>query len=61
MRSSVAVAFLYIFFGPFGVFCLVGAFIFVGRAQYMETVVALVLLSSPWGWLRCWRRSSRGK
>jgi hypothetical protein len=41
MRSSVAVAFLYIFFGPFGVFCLVWAFIFVGRAQYMETVVAL--------------------
>jgi hypothetical protein len=41
MRSSVAVAFLSVVFGPFGVFCLVWALIFVARAQYLETVVAL--------------------
>jgi hypothetical protein len=41
MRSPVAIAFLCIVFGPFGVFCGAWAFIFVARAEYLSAVVAL--------------------
>jgi hypothetical protein len=41
MKTSIATAFLYTLFGPFGVFCLVWAFIFVKRAEYLSAVVAL--------------------
>jgi hypothetical protein len=41
VRSTTATAFLWIVFGPFGVFCLVWAFIFAARGELPSAVVAL--------------------
>ena len=41
MRSTIATAFLWIVFGPFGVFCLAWACIYVTRGEYLSAVVAL--------------------
>ena len=41
MRSTIATAFLWIVFGPFGLFCLAWAFIYVARGELLSAVVAL--------------------
>lgn len=41
MRSTIATAFLWVVFGPFGVFCLAWACIYVTRGEYLSVVVAL--------------------
>jgi hypothetical protein len=41
VKSSTATAFLWIVFGPFGVFCLAWAFIYLARGEYLSAVVAL--------------------
>lgn len=41
MRSLVATAFLWIIFGPFGLFCLAWACIYFTRGEYLSAVVAL--------------------
>ena len=41
MRSLAATTFLWIVFGPFGVFCLAWACIYLARGEYLSAVVAL--------------------
>jgi hypothetical protein len=41
MRSTVATAFLFVVFVPFGVLCLAWAFRYSARAEYLSAVVAL--------------------
>lgn len=41
MKSSIAKAFLWILFGPFGVFCAAWAFIFLSRGECLSAIVAL--------------------
>jgi len=41
VRSTIATVFLWILFGPFGVFCLAWAFIYVARGEFLSAVVAL--------------------
>jgi hypothetical protein len=41
VRSTIATAFLWIVFGPFGVFCLAWACIYVTRGEYLSALVAL--------------------
>ncbi len=41
VRSTIATAFLWIVFGPFGVFCLAWVCIYVARGEYLSAVVAL--------------------
>jgi hypothetical protein len=41
VRSTIATAFLWILFGPFGLFCLAWACIYVARGELLSAVVAL--------------------
>jgi hypothetical protein len=41
MKLSVSTAYICVLFGPFGLFCLVWTFLFVGRAEVLSAVVAL--------------------
>ena len=41
MKSSLATAYLWILFGPFGIFCLGWACIYIVRGEYLSAVVAL--------------------
>jgi hypothetical protein len=41
VKSSIATAFLWILFGPFGVFCTAWAFMFLLRGEYLSAIVAL--------------------
>lgn len=41
MKSSIATTFVWILFGPFGVFCAAWAFIFLSRGEYPSAIVAL--------------------
>ncbi|WP_049744835.1 hypothetical protein [Mycolicibacterium goodii] len=41
MKLSIATAYVCVVFGPFGLFCLVWTFLFVGRAEFLSAVVAL--------------------
>lgn len=41
MKSSIATAFLFVVFGPFGVFCLAWVLIFAVRGELLSAVVAL--------------------
>ena len=41
MKSTIATVFLWILFGPFGVFCLAWACIYVARGEFLSAVVAV--------------------
>jgi hypothetical protein len=41
VKSSIATAFLWVLFGPSGVFCTAWAFIFLSRGEYLSAIVAL--------------------
>jgi hypothetical protein len=41
VKSSLATAYLWILFGPLGVFCVVWACIYIARGEYLSAVVAL--------------------
>jgi hypothetical protein len=41
VKSSLATAYLWILFGPLGIFCLIWAFVYIARGEYLSAVVAL--------------------
>src|SRR5690349_20131687 len=41
VKSAIASVFLCVLFGPFGLFCVAWAFIFLGRSEFLSAAVAL--------------------
>jgi hypothetical protein len=49
VKLSIATAYLWIVFGPFGVFCLAWACIYIARGEYLSAVVAIGFASFTLG------------